>query len=85
MGVMSDGYIYVAASRQRHYYIGAVGLGHAKYLARGYTRYICEARLFFTKGEALTWCEGRKGWRAVRVARLVPEYSGAMINSRFKK
>jgi hypothetical protein len=83
---MSDGYIYVVCTRRLAYYLLAIGKPKSIYSSDvAVTRYVKDARLFFERHDARKWCEGRKGWRTVRIARLVPEFIGATVNSGFKK
>lgn len=77
---LSDGFVYVAASKKRHFYIR-----RASILGGTTTHTVYDARLFFTKAEARSWCEGRAGWHPVKIAALTPEYQGAVINSRFRR
>lgn len=83
---LSDGFIYVVASRKQSLYIArGVRAGVRGLALQNYSRFLYDARLFFTKAEAFAWCEGRRGWRPVKIGTLTAEYMPATINSGFTK
>ena len=77
MKVRSD-FVYVAASSKKKLFISLCSsIPHNLK-----TDNLSDATIFWTWGEAYSWCIGRKGWRPVAVAEKFGQRVGRIYNEK---